>query len=222
MYYGPVSAPDWSERPWPAAWITASCAPATDFAVVHFRRTFDLTSLPDSLPVLVSADNRYQLYVNGQRVGMGPARSDRLHWRYETYELLPYLQAGPNTITATVWNYGIDRPWSQESYRTAFLLQPRGEDFSELRTDAGWSARCDAAYSPHHRFPPAARHLHRDRPPTAHRRQQVGRGAGATQVEEAAVPLLRANPRGIGTEMYWPLVPRQIPLLELRPLPHRR
>ncbi len=213
------TSPDWTERPWPAAWITASCAPATDFAVVHFRRSFDLSILPDSLPVMVSADNRYQLFVNGQRVGMGPARSDRLHWRYETYDLLPHLQPGLNTITATVWNYGIDRPWSQESYRTAFLLQPRGKDFAELRTDATWSTRCDEAYSPitgsRERlgtYIVAGPQLRIDG-------NKLGGGAGAMQVEEAAVSLLQANPRGTGTEMYWPLVPRQIPPLELRLLP---
>ena len=211
--------PDWTERPWPAAWITASCAPATDFAVVHFRRDFDLPSLPDSLPVMVSADNRYQLYVNGRRVGMGPARSDRLHWRYETYDLLPYLQPGPNTITATVWNYGIDRPWSQESYRTAFLLQPRGEDFAALRTDAEWSARCDAAYSPITDSRERLGTYIVTGPQLRIDGSKLGGGAGAQNVERPAISLLRANPRGVGTEMYWPLVPRQIPPLELRSLP---
>ena len=38
-----------------------------------------------------SADNRFILYVNGARVGDGPARGDLTHWRYERFDLAPYL-----------------------------------------------------------------------------------------------------------------------------------
>ena len=51
-----------------------------------------LPSVPASYPVRVSADNRFILYVNGQRVGDGPARGDLTHWRYELFDLAPYLQ----------------------------------------------------------------------------------------------------------------------------------
>ena len=225
----PAQSPaDWQHRPWSAFWIgppVADSLPSpTDFAVVHFRRTFTLAALPDSLPVMVSADNRYQLFVNGQRVGMGPARADRMHWRYETYDLLPYLQPGSNTITATVWNYGIDRPWAQESYRTAFLLQPRGSDFAALQTDEKWTVLHNPAYSPitgsRERlgtYIVTGPQLHIDGA-----RYPWGALAGAQEFADKAVPLQRANPRGTGTEMYWPLVARQIPPLELRQLPPPR
>jgi hypothetical protein len=64
-------AQNWDVNPWPASWITHPTASATVFAVVSFRRSFELDVLPDSLPVMVSADNRYQLFVNGRRVGEG-------------------------------------------------------------------------------------------------------------------------------------------------------
>lgn len=218
------SSTDWAHRPWSASWITAPCAPATEFTVVHFGRVFQLAVLPDSLPVMVSADNRYQLFVNGKRVGMGPARSDRMHWRYETYDLLPHLQTGANMITATVWNYGIDRPWAQESYRTAFLLQPRGEDFAELQTDIHWSTRCNQAYAPITGSRERLGSYIVTGPQLRIDGNQYpwGMGAGAGAVEsgmQPAVALQRANPRGTGTEMYWPLVARQIPPMELRQLP---
>ena len=76
--------------------------------------------------VHVSADNRFVLYVNGHRVGDGPARGDLAHWRYETFDLAPYLSAGTNLVTATVWNFGIYAPTAQITDRTAFLLQGRG------------------------------------------------------------------------------------------------
>ncbi len=143
-----LGAQDWSERAWEASWITHPTAPSREFAVLHFRRTFSLETVPDSLPVLVSADNRYQLFVNGQRVGEGPARGDLLHWRYETYDLGPYLQRGDNVIAAQVWNYGVEGPWSQQSYRTAFVLQPTPPAFADLRTDTQWKSYHNPAYSP--------------------------------------------------------------------------
>ena len=56
-------------------------------------------------------------------MGDGPARGDLLHWRYERFDLAPFLQPGPNLITATVWNFGILAPLAQISDRTAFLLE---------------------------------------------------------------------------------------------------
>ncbi len=211
---------DWQERQWPAAWITAPCAPATSFAVVEFSRTFTLAELPDSLPVMVSADNRYRLYANGRLVGMGPERSDQMHWRYATYDLRPYLQPGENRLTATVWNYGFDRARAQESYRLGFVLQPRTDNLAELKTDSEWSVRCQPAYTPI---------------TGAMQRLQTYLVVGpqlridahllprdSTDFPERAVTVGRAMPRGTDTEMIWPLVPRQIPELELRPLPPPR
>ena len=40
--------------------------------VLHFRKSFSLAAIPAKFPVHVSADNRFVLYVNGERVGDGP------------------------------------------------------------------------------------------------------------------------------------------------------
>jgi hypothetical protein len=73
--------------------------------------------------VRVSADNRFVLFVNGHRVGDGPARGDLAHWRYERFNLAPLLHPGQNLVSATVWNFGIYAPTAQMSDRTAFLLE---------------------------------------------------------------------------------------------------
>ena len=206
----------WAHRSWPAAWITSPCAPPTSFTVVEFSRTFKVAERPDSLPVMVSADNRYQLFVNGTYVGMGPARSDRMHWRYASYDLASYLRTGENRITATVWNYGIDRARAQESLQTAFVLQPRTESFAELRTDRHWASRCNEAYSP---ITGARERLQTYLVTGPQLRIDARRlPADSTDFPEAAQPIAQALPRGTDTEMLWPLVPREIPELERRPL----
>jgi alpha-L-rhamnosidase len=133
-----TTSPDSPHREWHAAWVTHPTAPLREPIVLHFRHTLDLPSAPSSYIVRVSADNRFVLFVNGKRVGDGPARGDLAHWRYERFDLAPYLQAGSNFITATVWNYGIFAPVAQFSDRTAFLVESDATGAASISTPDGW------------------------------------------------------------------------------------
>jgi hypothetical protein len=66
--------PSWTQAPTvpgAAQWI----APAGDSTGVYdFRRIVLLAAAPKRWLVSVTADNRFQLFINGQRVGEGPAR----------------------------------------------------------------------------------------------------------------------------------------------------
>jgi hypothetical protein len=128
---------------WHAGWITHPTAPVREPVVLHFRRALTLDSVPASYPVFVSADNRFILYVNGQRVGEGPARGDLAHWRYERFDLAPLLKSGGNLITATVWNFGIYAPVAQMSDRTAFLLDSVATGATGISTPAGWEVEVE-------------------------------------------------------------------------------
>jgi alpha-L-rhamnosidase len=123
---------------WQARWITHPTAPLREPLVLHFRRSLELQRKPAHYVVHVSADNRFVLYVNGRRVGDGPARGELAHWRYETFDLAPYLSAGTNLVAATVWNFGIYAPVAQITDRIAFLLQGDGPSEAELSTPKGW------------------------------------------------------------------------------------
>jgi hypothetical protein len=133
-----LAQPDPVHRQWKAAWITHPTAPLREPIVLHFRRTLDLPSVPAAYPVRVSADNRFILYVNSHRIGDGPARGDLAHWRYERFDLAPFLKPGPNLITATVWNFGLFAPLSQMSDRTAFLLESEAAGSASISTPEGW------------------------------------------------------------------------------------
>jgi alpha-L-rhamnosidase len=89
----PVS-PDPSHHEWKASWITHPTAPLREPLVLHFRRKLTLDAVPANYIVRVSADNRFILFVNGTRVGDGPARGDLAHWRYERFDLAPLLKPG--------------------------------------------------------------------------------------------------------------------------------
>jgi len=139
---------DGQHRDWKASWVTHPTAPLREPLVLHFRRALSLDSDPSSYPVRVSADNRFVLYVNGQRVGDGPARGDLAHWRYERFDLAPMLHAGKNLITATVWNWGIFAPIAQMSDRTAFLLESEATGPDSISTPAGWQVEIEPGHRP--------------------------------------------------------------------------
>src|SRR5438128_1931573 len=71
----------------PVQWITAPGAPAREVTMLHFRKEIELEKVPEHFLIDVSADNRFLLMVNQQRVGSGPSRGDLAHWRYEVYDL---------------------------------------------------------------------------------------------------------------------------------------
>ena len=73
---------------------------------IHFRREFELDSVPAAVPVNVTADARYTLYVNGKWVGHGPARGIQAQWPYDEIDIAPYLVPGKNVIAALLYHYG--------------------------------------------------------------------------------------------------------------------
>jgi len=140
--------PDLLRKTWQAQWILHPTASSTAYGVFHFRRTFSLPSKPAEFIVHVSADNRYQFFVNGTRVSAGPARGDMLHWRYETLDLAPYLDAGDNTLAALVFNFGEHKPVAQISRHTAFILQGNGAAEAVVNTNDKWRVVQNEAYQP--------------------------------------------------------------------------
>src|SRR5689334_9324924 len=77
MYRPAQAAPD-------DGWITHPAAASVSQSVVlHFRRTLDLKSVPKPMPVTVTADNRFILFVNGRRIATGPSTGTIARWRSE-------------------------------------------------------------------------------------------------------------------------------------------
>src|SRR5947207_830986 len=129
---------DVQKQMWSAQWITSPAGPQRDQSVLHFRKFIELAQQPEHFIVHVSADNQFILYVNQQRVGLGPSRSDLGHWRYKTYDIAPFLRPGRNVLAAAVWNFGVLTPLAQVSDRTGFLLHGGGEVERIAATDATW------------------------------------------------------------------------------------
>lgn len=132
-------------------WISYPSLKAKEQVVLHFRREINIDNLAKSYPIDISADNRYVLYVNGQRVAEGPSRSDLKHWRYRSIDLRPYLNKGKNIIAVEVWNIDTDEnpnpaPLAQISTRTGLWLRGKG-NASVLETNSKWRVSRDLSRS---------------------------------------------------------------------------
>ena len=136
------------EKSWKAQWITNPDGSMYDYGVHHFRKTFELTVKPESFVINVSADQRYQLFVNGQFACLGPARGDLQHWYYETIDIAPLLQAGKNTLAAVVWNYGEYTPGAQISIHLSLIVQGNTSHEEVVNTDKTWKVCANEAFSP--------------------------------------------------------------------------
>ena len=88
---GNVINPDVFSKRWDAVWITHPTASLTSHGVYYFRKVFELPSVPQQFIIHISADNRYELYVNGKRILLGPSWGDLHHWRFESIDIAPYL-----------------------------------------------------------------------------------------------------------------------------------
>jgi len=210
-------------RTWTARWISVPDTSPTAYGVYHFRRRFDLDVVPPTFVVHVTADNRYQLYVNGANVASGPARGDLFHWRYETVDLAPSLRAGSNLLAAVVWNYGPEAPEAQITSQTGFLLQGDGRREKDVDTGAGWTCLRNDAYEP----------LPLKREEIRHQYYAAGPGdkvAGArypwgwetAEFDDTGWKAPTVGPPGSSREDFdapsrWMLVPRSVPPMEEHP-----
>jgi alpha-L-rhamnosidase len=137
VHYPPAPQPT-ARQSWTAEWIAHPTAEPRARGVFHFRKVIHLSTKPEHYPVEVSADNHFLLYVNGTRIGDGPAKSELAHWRYETFDLASALHAGDNVIAATVWNFGVYAPLAVISDRTGFLMQGDSAAEADANTNASW------------------------------------------------------------------------------------
>ncbi|MDA3798325.1 MAG: hypothetical protein PF692_04500 [Kiritimatiellae bacterium] len=112
--------------------------PQDPSTICAFKREFELQE-STKLTITVTADQRYILYLNGERIGRGSERGDIDNWYAEEYTL--ELEKGKNILTALVWCLPKElRPHAQISRdRLMFLVATQEEHLELLATgNAHW------------------------------------------------------------------------------------
>lgn len=141
-----TTSTDWGARgTWPGHWIACRDADQPPF-VAAYRLRFTLDT-PETIRLHVSADERYELWLDGERVGRGPERGDVRHWFFETYDLS--LAPGEHLLAARVWALGELAPLAQISLRPGLLVCPDDARWLDLLATgrAPWQARQLHGYS---------------------------------------------------------------------------
>ncbi len=213
---------DWDHErhAWAASWVTHPSASRTAYGVFNLRNLLTIESIPDSLVVYVSADNRYRLYVNGIEVSSGPARGSLMHWRYETIDIAPYLVKGENVLAAEVFNMGEHRPAAQFSYQTAFIFQAEGPWGALLNTPGKWLINQNLAYDPIEVTREVVRGYYVAGPTDKIRGSDHPWGWETLNFDDSQWSVPTVITRGVGRGYMhgvpWMLVPRNIPQMEQR------
>lgn len=137
----------WREQGnWPAKWVGCRDAFQPPF-VAAFRLKFQVAH-QELVRLHVSADERYELYLDGERLGRGPERGAPDNWFYETYDIS--LKRGRHVLVAKVWALGELAPDAQMSSPPGFLLAAEGAWGERLNTGvADWEAKPLTGFSFH-------------------------------------------------------------------------
>ena len=89
--------------------------------LVCFRKVITLAEPSESMPLRISADGRYKLYVNGALVCFGPCKGDDKRRYFDEIELQPHLRQGRNVLAVELLCVGSDAWDSNHSLFTAGL-----------------------------------------------------------------------------------------------------
>ncbi|WP_269542237.1 alpha-L-rhamnosidase C-terminal domain-containing protein [Cerasicoccus fimbriatus] len=142
-----------------SSWVWASGKTGRETAFIEFSLEFDWAH-DRPLEFHVTADQRFQLYLDGKDVAFGPDRSDVAHWPVSSLSIP--VEPGRHVLKVLVWTLPLASdptpspdelnplgkplaiaPMAQMSYRGGFLLcAAELEDFALLNTgEANWLCR---------------------------------------------------------------------------------
>ncbi|KAL6231284.1 hypothetical protein BDW75DRAFT_233729 [Aspergillus navahoensis] len=146
-------------RPWssttPWLWLPETAPTFTSThstaRIVLFRKQFTApTSIPSNtpIPIHVSADTRYILFINGKRILFGPAKSYLQEYNYETIDISPFLMPGrKNVLAAKVLRYSPVKEGNLSMVRAGiggFILHDRSGLLGISTTEgSGWKCLPD-------------------------------------------------------------------------------
>ncbi len=132
-----------------ARWISPANPTDPDQPLVAAYRLEISLSEKASVRLHLSADERYEFFVNGHFLGMGPERGDPAHWFFESYDVV--LPPGSHRLVARVWSLGDKAPYAQMSLQHGFVLWCEDEALNPLLAtgQADWQTKILRGYHWH-------------------------------------------------------------------------
>jgi len=138
------SAPFFPEE---AVWIGSDHPFDLHEAYLCFRRAWRIERQPERAELFIAADSRYKLWINGQFVARGPARSWPQAQCVDRLDLAPYLQSGNNVLAAQVYQPGYSHFAYVHRGAAGLLAWLVCDDETRLMTDRDWQTRRDPSFA---------------------------------------------------------------------------
>ena len=135
----------------PARWLWYPSERTLANSVILFRRELEFDRRPERVTAWVSADSRYRLTVNGERVSWGPPPCDPRSLEVDPVDLTDAVSSGATTVGAAVLYYGNgDGTWPAGKPGFICLLDVEYADGERevIGTDERWRCHLDRAYPP--------------------------------------------------------------------------
>ncbi|MFP4146073.1 MAG: alpha-L-rhamnosidase C-terminal domain-containing protein [Phycisphaeraceae bacterium] len=225
-----------------AAWVWHPECDSDEATALRFTNRFTLDQ-PRTVRIHLSADQRYELSLDGAFVGMGPDRCDALHWSFASYDV--ELPAGEHEFLVTAWHFGPRdpdpdgpatappswplgqlRPHAQVTLRPGFIFAAEGME-QELNTGEGpwrvsrvleWSFQ-ESEVEGYHVVGPQQTIDGRiaQGPPDPAVKPAVVRPAFASGDNGAVVPLWRMHPSNLPDMLRQPVRPGRIRAVDDQP-----
>lgn len=132
-----------------AVWIGSSHPFDLHEAYLCFRSpsSWQLRELPHRAELLITADSRYRLWVNGRPVARGPARCYPHAQSVDRLDLTPHLRAGPNLLAVQVYQPGYSHFAYVHRANAGLLATLECDGEPALVTDEAWRTRRDLSYN---------------------------------------------------------------------------
>lgn len=144
---------------WSAKWIWTPGKEDDYNQWMLARRDVEVRGAVRQARLRVTADTRYQLYINGRFASDGPVKAFPSHYRYDPVEVARFLLPGRNVIAVRVHHWGRDTAQSI-AVQPGLLVQLDWEDETgahTLGTDRAWRVCRDRAHNA--RSPIVSAHL---------------------------------------------------------------
>lgn len=131
-------------KDWKAQWIWLSA----ESPMMLSRKSFELGDQPQKAILKITATSQYKLYVNGQYIIKGPARSAPHHQSFDLLDITRLLEKGRNTIAVKV-HYQAGKQSYHFEGRPGLLAQLNMSFESNeaiLVTDESWKVKADPSW----------------------------------------------------------------------------
>lgn len=132
---------------WKAHWIWTDEALETD--AIFARRTVQLSSIPEKAILRITASSKYKLFLNGEYICQGPARSAPHHQSYDILDVSELLKVGENLIAVRVHHQDGKRSYQYDG-RAGLLVQlnlEKGATETNYSSDSNWKVIADPSWN---------------------------------------------------------------------------